>query len=400
MEVQEGERPNSLDPKNPVYAEETSPSVIVNGFSERLQASHIQKNQPHSENLVGSHARSVTVHLALILALLPIMDDMLLTAMAYDRTIVHSRGPEFGKARAWVGCGYPLEEEIEEIDSKRIFMKIIEELKQEVKICRKEMEDKYNKKIEEMSKEMEEKYTKKFEEMSKSVNEILGNQEKTIKQVIETVQDLKTEMESMKKSQTEGWLAMENLDCGALFLKCGGPQPHSPLQDGAGIRPHRVVNKIMRMCLVTFHCCVPAYSRGIIWVDGQRTNPRLLAEGAESALRRTVGSCFSDYWLRQRKLLPQHLPLLFNNKRLPLCLFTMSCEPFICCNRPPDSPGRMALQGLMAILAGLREPPGTSHHHILFKRTKFGAADSTDSPAKGRSRLHISSGTLSSNFRD
>ena len=99
----------------------------------------------------------------------------------------------------------------EEIDSKRIFMKIIEELKQEVKICHKEMEDKYNKKIEEMSKEMEEKYTKKFEEMSKSINEILGNQEKTIKQVMETVQDLKTEMESMKKSQTEGRLAMENL---------------------------------------------------------------------------------------------------------------------------------------------------------------------------------------------
>ena len=60
-------------------------------------------------------------------------------------------------------------------------------------------------------KEIEEKYNKKFEEMNKSVNEILGNKEKTIKQVIETVQDLKTEMESMKKSQTEGWLAMENL---------------------------------------------------------------------------------------------------------------------------------------------------------------------------------------------
>ncbi|KAK7802269.1 hypothetical protein U0070_000831 [Myodes glareolus] len=106
---------------------------------------------------------------------------------------------------------HPTPEEIEEIDSKRIFMKIIEELKQEVKICRKEMEDKYTKKIEEMSKEMEEKYTKRFEEMSKSVNEILGNQEKTIKQVMETVQDLKTEMESMKKSQAEGRLAMENL---------------------------------------------------------------------------------------------------------------------------------------------------------------------------------------------
>ena len=75
---------------------------------------------------------------------------------------------------------HPTPEEIEEIDSKWIFMKIIEELKQEVKICHKEMEDKYNKKIEEMNKETEEKnkYTKKFEEMSKYVNEILGNQEK------------------------------------------------------------------------------------------------------------------------------------------------------------------------------------------------------------------------------
>ena len=41
---------------------------------------------------------------------------------------------------------HPTPEEIEEIDSKRFFMKIIEEIKQEVKICRKEMEDKYNKK--------------------------------------------------------------------------------------------------------------------------------------------------------------------------------------------------------------------------------------------------------------
>ena len=52
-------------------------------------------------------------------------------------------------------------------------------------------------------KELDEKYNKKFEEMSKSVNDTLGNQEKTIKQVKETVQELKTEMEAMKKTQTE-----------------------------------------------------------------------------------------------------------------------------------------------------------------------------------------------------
>ena len=47
---------------------------------------------------------------------------------------------------------HPTPEEIEEIDSKRNYMKIIEELKQEVKICRKEMEEKCNKKFEEMRK--------------------------------------------------------------------------------------------------------------------------------------------------------------------------------------------------------------------------------------------------------
>ena len=60
-------------------------------------------------------------------------------------------------------------------------------------------------------KEMDEKYNKKFEEMSKSVNDTLGNQEKTIKQVMETVQGLKAEMEAMKKTQNENRLDMENL---------------------------------------------------------------------------------------------------------------------------------------------------------------------------------------------
>ena len=55
LQVQEGEYPNRLDPKNPVYAEETSPSVIVNGFSERLQASHIQRILPHSSKIWLDH---------------------------------------------------------------------------------------------------------------------------------------------------------------------------------------------------------------------------------------------------------------------------------------------------------------------------------------------------------
>ena len=89
-------------------------------------------------------------------------------------------------------------------------MKAIEFLKQDMNNSLKELDEKYNKKFEEMIKEMDEKYNKKFEEMSKSVNDTLGNQEKTIKQVKETVQELKTEMEAMKKTQTEDWLHMEN----------------------------------------------------------------------------------------------------------------------------------------------------------------------------------------------
>ena len=42
----------------------------------------------------------------------------------------------------------------------------------------KELDEKYNKKFEEMTIEIDEKYNKKFEEISKSVNETLRNQEK------------------------------------------------------------------------------------------------------------------------------------------------------------------------------------------------------------------------------
>ena len=82
---------------------------------------------------------------------------------------------------------HPNLEEVEKID----IMKVIETLKQDVKNS---------------LKEMDEKKSKKFEEMSKSVKDTLRNQEKTIKQMMEKVQDLKTEKEAIKKTQTEGWL--------------------------------------------------------------------------------------------------------------------------------------------------------------------------------------------------
>ena len=105
------------------------------------------------------------------------------------------------------GLEHPIPEEVE----NSVIMKAIESLKHGMNNSLKEMEEKHNKKIEEMSKRMEDKYNKKFEEMNKSVNDTLGNQEKPIKQVMETVQELKTEMEAMKKTQNEGRLDMENL---------------------------------------------------------------------------------------------------------------------------------------------------------------------------------------------
>ena len=105
------------------------------------------------------------------------------------------------------GLERPIPEELE----NSVIMIAIESLKQGMNNSLKEIEEKYNKKIEEMSKEMEDKYNKKVEEMSKFVNDTLGNQEKAIKQVMESVQELKTEMEAVRKTQSEGRLDMENL---------------------------------------------------------------------------------------------------------------------------------------------------------------------------------------------
>ena len=83
----------------------------------------------------------------------------------------------------------PIPEEVE----NSVIMKAIESLKQDMNNSLKELDEKYNKRIEEMSKEMDEKYNKKleemsiemdekynkkFEEISKSVNDTLRNQEK------------------------------------------------------------------------------------------------------------------------------------------------------------------------------------------------------------------------------
>ncbi|ERE67187.1 GTPase IMAP family member 3-like protein [Cricetulus griseus] len=77
----------------------------------------------------------------------------------------------------------------EENNLKNNFMQIIETLREEMRKSFREMEEKTNQKMEE-------------------IKESQGN---TIKQLKETVQDLKTEIETKKKTQTEGMLEKEKL---------------------------------------------------------------------------------------------------------------------------------------------------------------------------------------------
>ena len=56
--------------------------------------------------------------------------------------------------------------------------------------------------------EMEEKTNKKLEEINKCLKE---NKEKAIKRVKERIQDLNTEIKAIKKTQTEGIMGMENV---------------------------------------------------------------------------------------------------------------------------------------------------------------------------------------------
>ena len=66
-----------------------------------------------------------------------------------------------------------------------------------------------NKEIKSSLKEMEEKANKKLEEINKSFKESREYHEKTTRQVKETVQVLEIQIEAIQKTQTEGILNME-----------------------------------------------------------------------------------------------------------------------------------------------------------------------------------------------
>ena len=64
------------------------------------------------------------------------------------------------------------------------------------------------------------------EEMNKSLKEIQGSTIKQMNEVNKTVQDLKIEIETIKETQTEGILEMENLG------KRTGTTDTAPLTEG------------------------------------------------------------------------------------------------------------------------------------------------------------------------
>ncbi|ERE84459.1 GTPase IMAP family member 3-like protein [Cricetulus griseus] len=83
-------------------------------------------------------------------------------------------------------------EEAEESNLKNNFTQMIENLKEEIRKSFREMEEKMNQKMQE-------------------IKESQKSQENTIKQLKKTVQDLKTELDTIKKTQTEGMLEVEKL---------------------------------------------------------------------------------------------------------------------------------------------------------------------------------------------
>ena len=87
---------------------------------------------------------------------------------------------------------YPNQEEAEEND----FIRTMETFKEEMKNSLKEMVEKTNKTLEETNKSLKETQEKTM---------------KCVKQTVKTVQDLKTEIEARKGTQTKGILNMENL---------------------------------------------------------------------------------------------------------------------------------------------------------------------------------------------
>ena len=90
----------------------------------------------------------------------------------------------------------PNNDEAEKNSFKNNFMQMTETLRQEIR---------------KSFREMEEKTRQKMQELSKSFKEREENTIKRLKETIQTFQDVKIEIDTMKKTQNEGMLELEKL---------------------------------------------------------------------------------------------------------------------------------------------------------------------------------------------
>ncbi|ERE71789.1 putative transposase [Cricetulus griseus] len=105
----------------------------------------------------------------------------------------------------------PKREDEEEMDLKNYLRKMTETFKEETRKSLKEIEGKTSKKLH----EMEEKTNQKIQEVNKSLKESKESQEKITKQVkeaLKTVQGMKAEIDTIKKTENEVMLERERLD--------------------------------------------------------------------------------------------------------------------------------------------------------------------------------------------
>ena len=96
--------------------------------------------------------------------------------------------------------GYPNTPEKQDSDLKSHLMMMIEDFKKDINNSLKEIQENTGKQLEALK-----------EETQKSLKELQENTTKQVKELNKTIQDLKMEVETIKKSQRETTLEMENL---------------------------------------------------------------------------------------------------------------------------------------------------------------------------------------------
>jgi hypothetical protein len=96
--------------------------------------------------------------------------------------------------------GYPKTPEKQDLDLKLYLMILIEDFKKDIKNSLKEIQENTDKQIEALK-----------EETQKSLKELQENTDKQVKELNKTIQGLKMEVKTIKKSQRETTLEIENL---------------------------------------------------------------------------------------------------------------------------------------------------------------------------------------------